>query len=246
MPIVPVAVGTLAGAVTSRTRAILNDMLNGNPLGDIFNDSQPYVVEFINSAIDILNTKFVDSDLEFNTNEFIMYGLPATGDPADPNATTYIDYVGCNNGEANFVYPVLPPDLMMPLKIWARQNGTNAVFSEIRGVADGLQAQGVAPFAAVQWDWFQNTLYITGSQLSLDLRVRYIVQIPYISEISEWIPVQNGCEALAYLCAGKFEQSRGNPIASTFLDVANEAIDSIINRTQRRKARISHKRRWRH
>ena len=174
-----------------------------------------------------------------------LKGIPP-GDPADPNATTYIDYVGCNNGEANFVYPVLPPDLMMPLKIWARQNGTNAVFSEIRGVADGLQAQGVAPFAAVQWDWFQNTLYITGSQLSLDLRVRYIVQIPYISEISEWIPVQNGCEALAYLCAGKFEQSRGNPIASTFLDVANEAIDSIINRTQRRKARISHKRRWRH
>lgn len=244
MPVVTVATGTLASNVTKRCRAILNDMLNGDSSGDIFADDVPYVVEFVNDAIDYVGNKLLDADVEICTNTGFILNVPPCAFPADPNAQVYVGYTGTNNGNTNFPIPILPVDLMIPLKIESRQSGTNNPYILISHAGDGLGVRGLQIFQNVKWDWYGNTLYLNGSNIPMDLRVKYLIQLPNITTLNEYIPIPNAVKALAYAAVAAYETSRGNPLAAAFLNESDKAIATIINRTQREKQRVSYRRRW--
>jgi len=245
MPVIATPQGTLASDVTRRTRSLLNDMLNGNSEGDIFADSEPYVIEFLNSAIDYVTNKLTDAGVETNTKETYLYNVPVSAFPADPNAQIYIDYNGTNDGRMNYPTPSLPSDMEMPLKIWSRQTGTNNAFVPVGWAPDGLGVRGLQVYQRVNADWDQNTLYLNACAIPLDLRIRYICPTPSVASLQEYIPIGNAKEALANCCAAKFELSRGNPLAGGFLNECDKAIDTIVNRTQRRKDRVQYRRKWR-
>ena len=244
MPIVQTATGTLASDVTNRARAILNDMLNGNASGDIFSDTEPYVIEFVNDAIDYVGNKLLESQVEIMNNTELILNVPICAFPSDPNAQVYIGYSGTNDGATNFPYPRLPVDITEPMKIESRQSGTNNPFILIERAGDGLGIRGIQVFQSVRWDWYQNTLYLNGSNVPLDLRVKYTVQLPNIATLNEYIPIPNAVKALAYAAASAYETSRGNPLGASYLNEADKAISAIINRTQRSKERVGYRRRW--
>ena len=245
MPIVSTLTGTLASDVTARVRALINDMLNCDPTGDIFSDSQPYVIEFVNEAIDYISCKMIDAGIEICTDEAYLLSVPVTAFPGDPNSQIDISYTGTYDGVTNFITPSLPPSLIMPLKLWCRQSGTDNPYVQIWASGDGLPPRGLQIYNRIHWDWFQNTLVLNGSNIQLDLRVRYLKAIPNITNVSQTIPVPNIINALANICAGKFEASRGNPTAANFMAAGDDAIQAIINRTVERKSRAIYKRKWR-
>ena len=243
MPIVAISPGTLASDVTKRVRSLLNDMLNGDSSGDIFNDDQPYVIEFVNDAIDYVGNALLNSGVEICSNTDYMLNVPPTATPTNPNAQIYIDYTGTNDGLSNWPSPALPIDLMIPLQLEVRQSGSNNSYGHISKAGDGLKPKGHA-FRNVNWDWYGNTLYLNGSNLALDIKIKYLVQLPNIASLTEYIPIPNAVKALAYATASAYEVSRGNPLAASFLNEADKAVDTIINRTQRTRQRTGYRRRW--
>ncbi len=245
MPIVATTNGTLASDVTLRVRALINDMLNGNPNGDIFADTLPSTIQFVNSGIDYINNAFINASVENNTNEVELINIPANANYTDPNSQTFINYLGCNNSDQNFIAPCLPLDLKEPIKIWAKPNGSIRAYDVITCAPDGLDARfsGLS-INEVHWNWYNQTLYLNGTELPMDIKIRYIRQIPYIKTISQYIPVNGGIDALAYATAYKFEDSRGSTLADKFKAQADSSINCIINGSGRRKDRIVCHRKW--
>jgi hypothetical protein len=245
MPIVQTANGTLASDVTLRVRALINDMLNGNPIGDIFADSLPHTIQFVNAGIDYINNAFIDASVENNTNEAELINVPANANITDPNAQTSINYLGCNNGAKNFVAPSLPLDLKEPIKMWCKLNDSTQPYTVITCAPDGLDPNYINQnLGGLHWNWYGQTLYLNGTSLAIDLKIRYIRQILNIKNLTQYIPINGGLDALAYATAYKFEDSLGSPLADKFKAQADSCINCLINGSSRRKDRLVCHRQW--
>ena len=220
------------------------------PTGDIFSDSQAYVLPTVNLAWRKLQRKLDQSSHSRTRSEAVLYSLPVAGS-IDPAVQQYIDWTSFFDGKnlwtpanpppaTNFC-PVLPPDFMTPNELWERQSvGVGVVnplgFKPMSLTVGRLPARVKGSWNGI-YDWREDAIYFNGAILPLDVRVSYRAFLPDIAVSGAFattpIPIMRCSDALAYYAAGIFVGPRGaTQKAAEFMAAGDVAVNEILTNRQ--------------
>lgn len=217
------------------------------PTGDIFADSQAYVLPTINLAWRKLQQKLDHASHPRTRNETVLYSLPVVGS-IDPAVQQYVNWTSFFDGKnlwtpaappPNGVCPVLPGDFMSPHELWERQSvGVGVVnplgFKPMNPTVGRLPARVKGSWNGL-WDWREDAIYFIGAILPLDVRISYRAFLADIAVSGSFattpIPIMRSADALAYYSAAIFVEPRGSTTAAAgFYAKGDLAVDVINNR----------------
>ena len=96
----------------------------------------------------------------------------------------------------------LPSDLILPLEVWFRQTGSgNLPFAQLSESTGPLRSayQSVSPG---QWEWRGDSIWMNGSTVPMDLRLRYIstfapLALADVDWATTYVPILDSQEAVA-------------------------------------------------
>ena len=139
--------------------------------GDIVLDTGVFTITAVNAAWRRLQELLVN----FGCPWLIIEAPPLTSVPlvtsADAGVFVWISWANYFDGTNTQAAPVLPQDLIAPLKLWERPHGTGQ-FYPMDKLADGLPAVPKLAYNK-SWEWRNGAIYMPGSTQIMDLRLRY-------------------------------------------------------------------------
>jgi hypothetical protein len=213
--------------------------------GDVLTDLQPFTNTMVNSAWRKLQAYLANLGYSRMKKPVVLYGLTAVTsyDPASWTALTWSSFFNGSGYDIPPTSPVLPQDFILPLKIWERQNGSNAQFIPMEQCVEALPDARKGPFNSY-WYWENDTLYMPGSIYSMDLRLEYAA---YLSDFAanvdgtvigaQPVPIMRAQDALAnYFCA-EAALGRNDVDADPFTLKGDQAARMIFNREVAMKQR---------
>lgn len=219
------------------------------PTGDIFSDSQAYVLPTINAGWRELQRALDDKGYSRNRKETIISSIPVVAD-VDPSVQCYLDWSGYYDGVTVNNSPFLPSDFLSPRTLWERQTGMQLKFNPMRIAGDGL-FDNVKGTWNQFWDWRDDKLFFPGSLLPMDFRISYNAFLADIVPVANgWaftpVPIMRCAEALAWYAAKNFVIPRGGAtLAPAYAQSGDEAADSLTKMDSKMKQRASyHRQAW--
>lgn len=242
MPVIQTTPYDTATQVLNLTRSIINDAAQSIS-GAILTDTAPYTMELLNAAYRDLQHELINSGVETFSKESILLNVLAinTAVSGDPSAQVYVSYTGYNDGVATYANPVLPVDMIVPLRLWERQNGTTEDFVQMDPVNDGLPSSSQTARLRL-WDWRGDAIYMPGAIQANDLRLRYAAYLADLTSGSSLVMILRSKNALAYFTAAQFAAARGSPAADALRATGLEFVKQMTVRTSRKKQRGEHRR----
>lgn len=239
MPVLSSGPYDTAEYVLNLARSIINDA-SLSIAGNVLADSQPYTFPLLNAAYRDLQDALYDSNSpRFTRTTQLLLVTPVM--PLDPAVTIYINFSNFWNGSQSFNSPVLPSDLMEPLRLWERQSYTTNYFSPMFPVNDGLPSISQTP-ALRYWDWQNDQLIMSGATQTNDLQLKYACYLQDLVDGTSQVQILRGAVALAHFMAAEFAGSRGSPLADTLFAKANMKVEQMTNRDVKRSNRGNHRR----
>lgn len=176
---------------------------------------------------------------------------------SDPAVQTWVSWSGCFDGIQEFSTPALPSDFVSPLKCWERHHGGNHPFPihpNMENIVDGLPARPKQGRNCV-WEWREDAIYLPGSLVAMDLRVRYAKYLgdfvtvgdPAANNGTWWynqlVPIVRIRSALSKLICYEVASARGSDSAATFKAEGENELRQIFNRDAKMKQRVNIRRR---
>jgi hypothetical protein len=227
------------------TRVRLNSF--NKAAADLSNVQSAWTQQYTNQAFRRLQEYLANKGSVRLTDEVIIEGLAPNVNP-DPAIQCYIDWTGYFDGTTLDTAVKLPENLIMPWRVWVRQNGVDAQFVPIPQILNGLPSQFVTQPWVFPWEWRADRLYLLGASLTVDLRIRYHKYLDDFVETTSgspsvytpWylqqVPIVRCTDALSlYICA---EVAAARPDLgmnpAQFQLAAQDAADLIYNRDVRR------------
>lgn len=232
MPSVQVGVYPTVEGVLTFARAVINDQLRNNQ-GQILTDNASFTLDFVNMAVDECQEYLANNGVPTQiVDNVILTPIPPTPN-SDPNCQVFLGYNGYFDGSVQHATPVLPPDLIVPLRIWQRKTGSGQQFYPVNPAKDGLSSY--RPGGTFdQWEWRQGAIYMVGCTQTQDLRIRYeqsLLDLTTSANFSQQtIFIPQSRRALGYLVAKHYAVARGSVQLPTIQQMAEEAMNQIINR----------------
>ncbi len=225
--------------VLNLVRSLINDAALSID-GVVFANTQPYTFPLLNTAYRDLQDSLADGGVEtfIQTTQLLLVPIV---DPVDPGNQVQLSYVGFFNGSVFFPNPTLPPDMMIPLRMWERQSYTTNYFADMYQVNDGLPSI-IQTQSMRYWDWQSDKIYMPGCTQIVDLQLRYLAYLPDLTDGTSPVLIPRCSQVLAYLTAYQFAKSRGSPLAAQFQTDAMNEVSDMVNRTARRTNRGNHRR----
>jgi hypothetical protein len=214
----------------------------GNSSGGSANLSPSQAYILLNSAYRTVQDEIANLGYETPKKEATLVNITAMPVAVrDVNTRCFINYTEYFDGQniltpAHDGAPVLPPDLMAPLVLKERIHQTGALFSPMDQARDGLPLRPQQPFLRV-WDWIDDALYFIGSTQALDVWMKYQAFFPALNTATDQIKIFHGGEAIAYTLANRFSAPRGGEAAGHFDTEAKRAIQTIVNRSNKKQSR---------
>lgn len=260
----PIQVNGLAYAVfavTSPTTLVLTAAVPGGPAnnvpwsatiqtGEIFADTQAYVVPTVNLGWRKLQKKLADKGHPRLESEVDILGLPVVTN-LDPISQQSISWTGFFDGTALQNLPTLPPDFISPLRFWERPSvpfGTPN-FNRLRPMRlapDALRSCQKGSWNRY-WDWREDAVYFPGSIIPMDFRARYSAFLPDLAAVATAfgttpVPIMRCADPLAYYTAAEFVNPRGGLLGTTFEAKGDVLVDQITNSSAKLQQRSSYSR----
>ena len=234
MPVVGSSAYNTAGQITQLIRSLLNDAA-----GNLFTDA--VLIPYVNSAYRKLQRALAAAGQETFLVDDVLLVVPAVTE-VDPSAQVMIN-------DATAPPNQLPTDLLVPLDLWERANGSSDDFVEmvdlsLRGGLPSME-QGLA---LQYWEWRQDGLCFCGATQDTQIRLRYQKSYPDLTDGTSVVLVRNAQEAIAYAGAAMAALARGSPFAERWDGVADDALEDLITTSVRRDQRGARRRRpysWR-
>src|SRR5580693_7634381 len=184
MPIVGSTAYNTAGQVTSLVRSLLNDAA-----GNLFTDT--VLIPYANSAYRKVQRALANVGSSGFLCDDVLLVVTAVAN-TDPSVQVSIT-------DATAPPNQLPTDLLVPLKLWERPNGSSDDFVEMTDLTNhgGLpsQAQDVN---LIYWEWRSDGLYFIGATQDTQIRLRYERTYPDLVDATSPVLVRNAQEAIAY------------------------------------------------
>lgn len=211
--------------------------------GNLLADNATYTLANFNAAYRFAQHKLANAGVRALTDYAMLLDLLPVA-TTDPSTFVYINWQNYWDGANLYTTPVLPPDMMIPLRCWQRLSGaTSSPFIPMGQSNDGLPA--VTQSAYFQsWEWRNNQLQFPGALQSNDVRMLYQKFYPAIANFSDTvtIPVPGGEAAIAYLIAEHYLRGRGSAVTAQIQAKAEQAMRELIRPTIRQKQRGQHRR----
>lgn len=230
------AVGTSPYDSAEQILELARTMANDAALsiaGDILADSQPYVFTMLQGCYEDLQDRLAAEGANTYKKYAIVTGLTAVASPgglADPTIQVQLMYTGYNDGVTNHAAPTLPADMLEPLEVWERQNGTIQRWREVQQASDSINQSTRTPTFGT-WDWESDILYLPGATQSNDLKFKYIPYMPTLTTGTSPVIYAKCKNALAALMVKAAALSRGgNEIAAAYEIEAQNFIKNMVNR----------------
>lgn len=226
-------------------KARLNDEItNLYPTsGKLLENTQAFTQQLCNTAWRKFQEYLANRGATDFVQEDIVLSLPATTNQ-DPGSQVYINWFGYFDGTTLQPSPVLPQNLMSPLKIWERQNGTNSQFLPMENIFDGLPTWGKCP-RNMLWEWRRESIYMPGSTFVMDLRLRYMTYLPDFADdltakvpwYGTQVPVMRCQDPLSMFICAEIAETRDDLDAEKWRAKAEAASNLFMNRDVKMKQR---------
>jgi len=228
MPVVGSSAYNTAGQITAIIRSLLNDAS-----GNLFTDG--LLMPYVNSAYRKVQRALAAAGQETFLVDDVLLVVPAVS-AVDPSLQVVID-------DSTAPPNQLPTDLLTPMEIWERANGSSNDFVRMVDVTSsgGLPAIGQGMTLGI-WEWRQDGLYFLGATQDTQIRLRYQKSFPDFSDGSSVVLIRNAQEAIAYSGAAMAALARGSPLAVTWDKAAQNALEDLIVTTVRRDQRVARRR----
>lgn len=227
----------------NKARVRLNDAIQ-QLSGDILKDSQPFSQEMANGGWETMQQFLANMGYARLIDETVITGLPICAS-ADPATQCWIDWTGFYDGTQVWQNYALPQRCSFPLKVWDRVSGFNAGWGRpLEQAMDGMPATFKYQRNAI-FDFRNDRIYMPGTNISVDLRVRFAQFFPSFQTQGEtqwWqqpIPIVGASDALAdYICVEACD-GRDDVDSQTFKTRAEGKAKLIFNRDVRIKNRTN-------
>jgi hypothetical protein len=229
MPIVGSSAYNTAGQITALVRSLLNDSQ-----GNLFTDM--VLLPYANSAYRKVQRAISNGGGGGFIQDDVLLVVTAITQTDTSLQVSITDATAPPNQ--------LPTDLLVPVKLWERPNGSSDDFLEMVDLSQhgGLpsRAQDVTLSA---WEWRADGLYFLGATRDTQIRLRYLKAYPDLTDSTSPVLVRNAQEAIAYATAALAAWSRGSPLAEKWDGAAADAIEDLVAAAVRREQQSARRRR---
>lgn len=229
MPVVGSSAYNTAGQITALVRSLLNDSQ-----GNLFTDS--LLLPYVNSAYRKMQRAIGNAGAGgFIQDDALLVVSAVAG--VDTSLQVSIT-------DATVPPNQLPTDLLFPLKIWERPNGSAQDFVEMVDLSQhgGLPSRAQDATLSV-WEWRADGIYFLGATQDTQIRLRYLKAYPDLTDATSPVLVRNAQEAIAYAAAALAAWSRGSPLAAKWDEAGADAIEDLVSAAVRREQNTSRRRR---
>lgn len=229
MPVSGSSAYTNLSVINFLARSLLNDQA-----GNVFTDQ--FLLPFAQMAYRRINKALGNIKSATFIKDNVLLVVPAVN-PVDSSVQ-----VGITDSTAP--PNQLPTDMLVPLKIWERVNGSSDNFDEMTDLTDegGLPPQ---PQAAqlIYFEWRSDGLYFIGATQDTQIRMRYQAIPADVTSPLASVLLRDGQNTMALLTAATAGLTRGSPLAANYKEQGDDALeamkDSVIhqmqNQTRRRR-----------
>jgi hypothetical protein len=226
MPVVGSSAYNTAGQITSFVRSLLNDAQ-----GNLFTDA--VLLPYVNSAYRKVQRAMGNAGAGGFLTDDALLVVPAV---------TAVD----TSLQVSITDATAPPntDLLLPLKLWERVNGSSDDFVEMVDLTrhGGLPSRPQSLTLSV-WEWRSDGIYFLGATQDTQIRLRYLKAYPDLTDATSPVLVRNSQEALAFAGAALAGWARGSPLAEKWDDAAADAIEDLIIQAVKREQQTGRRRR---
>ena len=229
MPVVGSSAYNTAGQITALVRSLLNDSQ-----GNLFTDA--VLLPYANSAYRKVQRALGNSGAGGFLSDDVLLVVPAV---TAPDASLQISIT-----DATAPPNQLPTDLLVPLKLWERPEGSSDDFTEMVDLSrhGGLPSRPQDLTLSV-WEWRADGIYFIGATQDTQIRLRYLKAYPDLTDATSPVLVRNAQEAIAYATAALAGWARGSPLSEKWDAAASDAIEDLVSAAVRREQQSSHRRR---
>ena len=229
MPVVGSSAYNTAGQITSLVRSLLNDAQ-----GNLFTDA--VLLPYANSAYRKVQRALGNSGAGGFISDDALLVVTAVAAQDSSLQVSITDATAPPNQ--------LPTDLLVPVKLWERANGSSDDFAEMVDLTrhGGLPSR-VQDIVLGVWEWRADGLYFLGATQDTQIRLRYLKAYPDLSDATSPVLIRNAQEAIAYATAALAGWARGSPLAEKWDEAASDALEDLIVQAVRREQQSSRRRR---
>jgi hypothetical protein len=238
MPI-PTSAYNTCEDVLNRIRTIINDSeIQG---GDVLTDTAVFTFYLLNGAFERVQLELARVGVETFIEYAWLIGLPSMP-IVDPEGRMWVNDSGTSIfypngvGDVFSLIPQLPTDLIFPLKLWERQNGTQNFAIPMQQPNTGLFNMDQQTYL-VDWEWEQDKILFRGALQSQDVKIKYEKHLPLLAATTDPVPIRGVVNAAAYQGARIFAASRGGAILPEFKAQADYEISLLQQISARRRQR---------
>lgn len=252
-PVTPSAYDT-ANTILNMVRARVNDELKTltPSSGKLLDLGQAFTQQTFNTAYRKCQSYLAEKGYGRLNDEVVVNALPVVASQ-DPAVQTWLSWAGFFDGVNLFPGINLSTGFGHPLKIWERWSGQNAQFSgpPMEKFLDGLPSL-VKTTNIRCWEWRNDAIYMPGSLMVEDLRIRYSVLLPDIVDVgsSPWytqqVPIVRIADGLSWWICAELAAAKKEPdMETSCIDKGAAAVQCVFNLDVRADQRVNVRRRAR-
>lgn len=237
VPDVNIAPYDTVNMVLNTTRTRINDAIRQLG-GELLTNNQPFTQQMTITAWRKLQAYLASIGHSRLKRRAILSGVPIVGSQ-DPAIETEMTWMWFYDGVSYWTpneSPVLPNDMILPLKIAERQTGTYSRFIPMGFAPDGFQTQRKTCWNG-EWNWREDGLWMPGSLVKMDLELYYAAYLIDFATNGDtpWydqpVPILRSLSALSNYICYEFAAPRGDMDAAKFQTDA-EADAKLLNNVE--------------
>lgn len=241
MPIVPSGGGSVYDSVTTvlnmtRTR-VAQELKTLQPTnGKVLEQNQATTLQMFNTAWRKSQEFLADKGYSALIGEVLILSFPIVAS-TDPAIQCWLSWSGCSDGVNEYAAPALPEDFSHPLKMFERWSNINAEFvgPPMEKCLDGIPST-VKTSVNRFWEWRGNAIWIPGSQMVEDFRIRYVKFLPDFADINttfwwtQTVPIVRVADGLSWmLCAEMAAADGKTQVHATCTAKGEAALMKVMN-----------------
>jgi hypothetical protein len=136
----------------------------------------------------------------------------------------------------------LPVNLLAPLKIWERTNGSSDEFVPMTNLTDGGGLPSREQSQILEsWEWRSDGLYFIGATVDTQIRVRFMAYFADLTDGTSTILMRNMREAIAFPAAIMAGKSKGAVVPAEYTQLGETALEQVLNAAARQMQRKNYR-----
>lgn len=214
-----------AGAVNTLVRSLVNDIAQNWATDAI-------LLPYLNAAyLDVQHALAGAGGDEFVEDDILLVLAAVPTNQQDPGTQAAINNATAPPNQ-------LPSNLLVPLKLWERPNGSGADFTAMVDLTNkgGLPSR---PQESIlhEWEWRTDGLYFVGATQDTQLRLRYQSMFLPLTGPMDIVLIRGAQDCLAYKTAALAGGARGSPFMEQMLALHDTSLELLIAQNVRANAR---------